>query len=147
MRLQGVVTILELAFLVAFVVAGLARAGGNLANLDDRPPIGPRSLIDLLFALVYISYGYTGWNAASYLAGEIGDAPRRLPRAILLGTSLVMAALPRPEPRLRPGPARRGDPGAGGRAASRTRSTRSRSSRRAGCSGRGGPTGSRSASG
>ena len=43
----------------------------------------------MLFALVYISYGYTGWNAASYLAGEIGDAPRRLPRAILLGTSIV----------------------------------------------------------
>ena len=43
----------------------------------------------MLFALVYISYGYTGWNAASYLAGEIGDARRRLPRAILLGTSIV----------------------------------------------------------
>jgi APA family basic amino acid/polyamine antiporter len=88
-RLQGLVTILELGFLVAFAVAGLVAGGGKWENLDDRPPIGPRSLAPMLFALVYISYGYTGWNAASYLAGEIGDAPRRLPRAILLGTSVV----------------------------------------------------------
>jgi basic amino acid/polyamine antiporter, APA family len=88
-RLQGVVTTLELVFLVAFAVAGLASRSGNWANLNDRPPLGPGSLSPMLFALVYISYGYTGWNAASYLAGEIGDARRRLPRAILLGTSLV----------------------------------------------------------
>ena len=89
-KLQGAVTILELAFLAAFVAAGLTSGRANFANIDDRPPIEPRSLVDMLFALIYISYGYTGWNAASYIAGEIGDAPRRLPRAIILGTSLVM---------------------------------------------------------
>ncbi len=88
-RLQGLVTILELAFLGAFAVAGLAAGRGNWANLNDRPPIGPATLGPLLVALVYVSYGYSGWNAASYLAGEIDDAPRRLPRAILLGTSIV----------------------------------------------------------
>jgi basic amino acid/polyamine antiporter, APA family len=88
-KLQGMVTILELAFLAAFVVAGLFAGSRNLANLDDRPPMTPRLRVDLLFALVYISYSYTGWNAASYIAGEIGDAARRLPRAIILGTGLV----------------------------------------------------------
>jgi APA family basic amino acid/polyamine antiporter len=90
-KLQGVVTILELAFLVTFVVAGLMAGSGNFANLDDRPPVEAHLPVDLLFALIYISYGYTGWNAASYLAGEIGDAPKRLPRAILMGTGLVTA--------------------------------------------------------
>ena len=89
-RLQGVVTVLELTFLVAFVVAGLAAGRGNVSNLVDRPPMDARLPLDMLFALIYISYGYTGWNAASYLAGEIGDATSRLPRAILLGTGLVM---------------------------------------------------------
>ena len=90
-KLQGVVTVLELAFLLAFVVAGLLVGRGNGANLDDRPPIDGHLLREMLFALIYISYGYTGWNAASYIAGEIGDAPRRLPRAIILGTGLVMS--------------------------------------------------------
>ncbi len=89
-RLQGIVTVLEVAFLATFVIAGLASGRGNFANLDDRPPIDGRSAVSMLFALIYISYGYTGWNAASYIAGEVGDAPRRLPRAIILGTSLVM---------------------------------------------------------
>ena len=100
----------------------------------------------MLFALIYISYGYTGWNAASYLAGEIGDATRRLPRAILLGTGLVTAlylalnlvyalALPASEIQALAG---------GGIA---TRSPRSPSSPRRGCSARAGPTGSRSAVG
>ncbi len=90
-RLQGGATIAELAFLVAFVGAGLIAGRGNWANLDDRPPWTPDLLRKLPFALVFISYGYTGWNAASYLAGEVGDAPRRLPRAILIGTSAVTA--------------------------------------------------------
>ncbi len=90
-KLQGVVTILELGFLVAFVVAGLVVGGGHVANLDDRPPVDWRLSHEMLFALIYISYSYTGWNAASYIAGEIGDAPRSLPRAIILGTGLVMA--------------------------------------------------------
>ena len=45
----------------------------------------------MLSCFVYISYAYTGWNAASYLAGEIEQPQRRLPRAILLGTGLVVA--------------------------------------------------------
>jgi len=89
-RLQGVVMGLELGFLLALVAAGLVAGRSGWGNLDDRPSVlGPRLGGDFLFALVYVSYGYTGWNAASYLAGEIGDAPRRLPLAILLGTSLV----------------------------------------------------------
>ena len=45
----------------------------------------------MIFSLVYISYAYTGWNAASYLGGEIGDPGRRLPRSILIGTMGVIA--------------------------------------------------------
>jgi APA family basic amino acid/polyamine antiporter len=40
-------------------------------------------------SMVYIYYAYTGWNSASYLAGEVRDPQRRLPQAILLGTAGV----------------------------------------------------------
>ena len=43
----------------------------------------------MLFSLVFIYYAYTGWNGASYLAGEIRDAQKILPRAILIGTGAV----------------------------------------------------------
>ena len=37
-------------------------------------------------SLLYVTYAYTGWNAAAYIVSEIRDPRRSLPRALLLGT-------------------------------------------------------------
>jgi len=42
--------------------------------------------------LVFVSFAYSGWNAAAYLSGEIRQPQRNVPRALLLGT-LIVAAL------------------------------------------------------
>ncbi|MDP1844242.1 MAG: amino acid permease [Sediminibacterium sp.] len=39
--------------------------------------------------LYWVLYAYTGWNAATYIAGEIKDPARNLPIALLGGTLLV----------------------------------------------------------
>jgi APA family basic amino acid/polyamine antiporter len=39
--------------------------------------------------LIYVSYAYSGWNAATYFAGEIHDPQRIVPRALIYGTALV----------------------------------------------------------
>jgi len=41
-------------------------------------------------ALIYVSYAYTGWNAAVYIAGEVRDPAKTLPRALFTGTLLVL---------------------------------------------------------
>ena len=41
-------------------------------------------------SLVWISFSYSGWNAAVYIGGEVRDPERNLPRAVLRGTGLVM---------------------------------------------------------
>ncbi|MES2387382.1 MAG: amino acid permease [Bacteroidota bacterium] len=41
-------------------------------------------------SLVYVSYAYSGWNAAVYLAGEIRNPRVNLPKALLSGTAVVM---------------------------------------------------------
>jgi len=40
--------------------------------------------------LFYVMFAYSGWNAASYLAGEVKNPGRILPRSLLLGTGLVI---------------------------------------------------------
>jgi APA family basic amino acid/polyamine antiporter len=87
---QGFTTVIKLVVLGLFVVAGLIAGWPYRANLADRLPIDAGRAWEMLFSLVYIYYAYTGWNAASYLAGEIRDPQRRLPRAILVGTGLVV---------------------------------------------------------
>ncbi|MGA2701752.1 MAG: amino acid permease [Isosphaeraceae bacterium] len=90
-RAHSTVTLLKLGILCTFLVAGLYAGWGRWENLADRPSVDLGTASAMLFSLVYISYAYTGWNAASYLAGEIAEPGRRLPQAILIGTSLVVA--------------------------------------------------------
>ena len=40
-------------------------------------------------ALVYAGYAYFGWNAVAYVAGEVREPARTLPRALVAGTALV----------------------------------------------------------
>ncbi len=90
-RVQAAVTMIKLGFLIAFAVGGIVLGAPRYENLLDPPTLEPKLVPTMLLSLVYISYGYTGWNAASYIAGEIRDPGRRLPRAILIGTGLVTA--------------------------------------------------------
>jgi APA family basic amino acid/polyamine antiporter len=41
-------------------------------------------------SLIYVTYAYSGWNAAAYISGEINNAKKTLPRALFLGTLSVM---------------------------------------------------------
>jgi APA family basic amino acid/polyamine antiporter len=88
-RVQAWVTLLKLCVLVAFACAGLSTGWPNRANLRDLTPVDEKLLINLMASMVYIYYAYTGWNSASYLAGEIRNPQRRLPQAILIGTAGV----------------------------------------------------------
>lgn len=66
---------------------------GDLSLVDEAAvPLGD-ALMRPAFAggLVYISFAYTGWNAAAYVAGETVDAQRNVPLALVVGTLLVTA--------------------------------------------------------
>jgi APA family basic amino acid/polyamine antiporter len=90
-HLQSWITLVKIFCLVVFIAFGLAAGSSRVANLNDLKPITLPVAQSMLLSLVYIYYAYTGWNGASYLAGEIRDAQRVLPRAILIGTALVAA--------------------------------------------------------
>ena len=40
-------------------------------------------------ALIYVSFAYTGWNAATYLSSELEDPQRTLPWILISGTAVV----------------------------------------------------------
>jgi APA family basic amino acid/polyamine antiporter len=41
--------------------------------------------------LVFVMYSYSGWNAATYIAGEVRDPQRSLPIALVTATLVVLA--------------------------------------------------------
>jgi basic amino acid/polyamine antiporter, APA family len=43
-------------------------------------------------ALVYVMYSYSGWNASSYIIGEVKKPEKNVPRSLLAGTAIVIVA-------------------------------------------------------
>ena len=87
---QNVSTLLKVLLIVALIIAGF--------TLVDPQPVSfaPSTadfgqLISMPFAvsLVFVLYSYSGWNAATYIAGEVHDPERTLPRALLAATLIV----------------------------------------------------------
>jgi basic amino acid/polyamine antiporter, APA family len=81
---QNAAVVLKVVLIVAFV--GLA-----FTRLQISSPVETTAVPISTFAvaLMWVSFSYSGWNAAIYIGGEIRDPERNLPRALLLGTALV----------------------------------------------------------
>jgi len=89
---QIVVTALKFAIVIGMAVAGFAHAGGG--DLSLMPAKGDWGLITsggFAVSLFFVNYAYAGWNAATYVAGEIREPAKGVPRALIGGTLLVMA--------------------------------------------------------
>jgi basic amino acid/polyamine antiporter, APA family len=84
---SNVLTTLKIAALGIFVLFGLSMGAGSSANLTQAA--APVTLTGVLFAMVPIMFTYSGWNAAAYMAEEIRDPGRNVPRALLMGTAGV----------------------------------------------------------
>lgn len=88
-QVQSTSTTLKLAVLALLALIGIAAGWRHWHNVVDWPPVGEVRWSLALSSLIYVSYAYTGWNGAGYVAGEVKDPQRLVPRAILWGTGLV----------------------------------------------------------
>jgi len=98
-RLQDVTVIAKLAVLAALVVVALAfdpAAGAGAASVGagGTPAEAPRSLtFAALFTGVIITmFAYGGGQQVLWVAGEVVDARRVVPRALMLGVGVVILA-------------------------------------------------------
>lgn len=94
---QNIFTVLKLVPLVILIGAGifLAHRSGS-PPLPITEPVAPPSgavgiVVAMGWALVPILFSYGGWQQTNFIGEEIIDAPRNLPRAILLGVLAVVA--------------------------------------------------------
>lgn len=85
-RAHTVAVVVELAIIAAFLGTGLPR----LPPLVPDAAGPPGGIGAFAVSLIWVSFSYAGWNAAAYLGGEVKDPARNLPRAMLLGTAIVM---------------------------------------------------------
>jgi basic amino acid/polyamine antiporter, APA family len=84
---QNIFTLLKLAAITALIAAGLLVAAPSPPAAAPSPP---SHLAAFGAALVPVLFTYGGWQQTNFIAEEIIDPERNLPRALLLGVVVVV---------------------------------------------------------
>ncbi len=87
---QNIFTLVKVIALLALIILGLF--SGMNQTMDFS--ITKDSLLEIsspafAVSLFFVSYSYSGWNAAAYIAGEIKNPDKNIPRSLLTGTLIV----------------------------------------------------------
>ena len=90
-RFQNVITVLKVVSIVG--MAGLGLLVGKSAHLSFALTSGAaRDILSPAFAIsmFFVTFAYSGWNAAAYIAGEMEKPAKNLPRSLITGTLFVV---------------------------------------------------------
>ena len=88
---QQLFTSIKILLILVFIGAAWWQVG-QLQSVVWVPRVEDFSLVGtgaFAVALIYVNYAYTGWNAATYLSGEVENPTQALPRILVIGTALV----------------------------------------------------------
>ena len=90
---QNLWTIVKLLLIAALIVAGFLVQPKQGITFLPRPG-DTMAVFSGAFAvsLVYVMYSYSGWNASSYIISEVKQPERTVPRSLIAGTLVVIAA-------------------------------------------------------
>jgi APA family basic amino acid/polyamine antiporter len=83
-QVQNLAVLINVALIIVFVALAFVQLKPyTVATYSEF------SVSSFGISLVWISFSYSGWNAAVYIGGEVRDPEQNLPRSLLLGTTLV----------------------------------------------------------
>jgi APA family basic amino acid/polyamine antiporter len=88
--LQATLTVIKVAALAAVPLAALALHPVAPALTPVVPPV-PHPAAAFGVAMIAVMWAYEGWYYLPFCAGEIEDAPRTVPRALLAGIVALIA--------------------------------------------------------
>jgi basic amino acid/polyamine antiporter, APA family len=92
--LQNIATFLKFGAIAGFVVLGLAWGQGSWSHFSSSLPAAsgtPQLLSGLGVALIAVFFAYDGWVYISWVAGEVKNPGRNVPRSLIGGMVLVGA--------------------------------------------------------
>ncbi|NRB45895.1 MAG: amino acid permease [Verrucomicrobiales bacterium] len=90
---QIIMTALKFGLVLLLAVCGIAMGDAGSWDFSPGPYQVEKNIIlssGFAVALFYVNYAFAGWNAATYVAGEIKNPSKNIPRALLIGTVSVL---------------------------------------------------------
>ncbi len=87
---QNILVLIKIIVIIGLVLAGFILYEQNFSYLSEDIRVSSN---DIAFgtAMILIMFSYSGWNAVSYVAGEIKNPKRNIPFSLILGTLIVTA--------------------------------------------------------
>lgn len=89
-RFQNIFTALKIALIIFIIFSGLISPSQQSISFEFNSNTMSEILSpSFAVSLFFVSYSYSGWNAAAYIAGEIKNPQKNLPLALSIGTLVV----------------------------------------------------------
>ena len=89
-RVQNLLTVFKISILLLFIGAGFYLGQGSVENFHHPLQLGTIFQGPFAVSLIFVTFAYSGWNAAAYLGSEIKNPERNIPLALAVGTGLVL---------------------------------------------------------
>ncbi len=91
-NLSTVVLLLVITGIVVIAVAGNLSENAHISKAWSFTPVnaGPVTISAVFTAMLAAFWGYEGWNSIGFLGGEIKNAHRNLPFAIIIGLFIII---------------------------------------------------------
>ena len=87
---QNAATAIKVALILVFIIAGFSIGEPQpISFLPKEGDLGYLMSAPFAVSLVFVMYSYTGWNAATYIAGDVREPEKSLPVAMLVATAAV----------------------------------------------------------
>lgn len=91
--IAGVLTTMKVVAMALLILASFVFGTGSAANFVTSAPNAPHGM-NIIFLVVMATAGafwtYDGWNNITYIAGEVKEPSRTIPRGLLLGMLIVI---------------------------------------------------------
>jgi len=93
-RVQVILTALKVVAMALLVVGLLSSGKGDLKNIITDSIVISHTGLSLLLAIIAATsgafWGYDGWNNITFVAGEVKDPQRNIPKSLLLGLAITI---------------------------------------------------------
>jgi APA family basic amino acid/polyamine antiporter len=87
---QNGLTAVKIVSILGLAVAGSMVGAGSFAHIT-APAQEPFNLIGFGTAMIMVMFAFSGWNASTYIAGELRNPRKTLPFSLSIGTIIVIA--------------------------------------------------------
>lgn len=91
-KFQNFFTIGKIILIIIFIFFGLfSTTPQTISVLPATNSFSEILSTPFAISLIFVSYAYSGWNASAYIASEIKNPQKNLPKSLLAGTAIVLA--------------------------------------------------------